>query len=83
VLGEADYKPHDGVLHAGELTDYLLEGMVRDHRLMNPDGSVEPAQRFVMQRGGVVWDDVLWVYPRGEDLRLPEVPPNTLESPAP
>ena len=83
VLGEADYKPHDGVLHAGELTDYLLEGMVRDHRLMNPDGSVEPAQRFVMQRGGVVWDDVLWVYPRGEDLALPSVPPNTLESPAP
>jgi hypothetical protein len=83
VLGEADYKPHDGVLHAGELTDYLLEGMVRDHRLMNHDGSVEPAQRFVMQRGGVVWDDVLWVYPRGEDLALPAVPPNPLESPAP
>ncbi|MBX7193268.1 MAG: caspase family protein [Sandaracinaceae bacterium] len=83
VLGEADYKPHDGVLHAGEFTDYLLEGMVRDHRLMNPDGSVDPSQRFVLARGGVVWDDVLWVYPRGEDLALPEVPPNTLESPAP
>ena len=81
VLGEADYKPHDGVLHAGEFTDYLLEGMVRDHRLMNPDGSVEPAQRFVLQRGGVVWTDVMWVYPRGEDLALPQVPPNTLESP--
>lgn len=83
VLGEADYKPHDGVLHAGEFTDYLLEGMVRDHRLMNPDGSVEPAQRFVLQRGGVVWTDVMWVYPRGEDLALPSLPPNTLESPAP
>ncbi len=83
VLGEADYKPHDGVLHAGEFTDYLLEGMVRDHRIMNPDGSVEPSQRFVLQRGGVVWDDVMWVYPRGEDLALPQLPPNTLESPAP
>lgn len=83
VLGDADAKPHDGVLHAGELTDFLLEGMVRDHRLMNADGSVEPAQRFVMQRGGVVWTDVLWVYPRGEDLALPVTPPNTLESAPP
>jgi hypothetical protein len=83
VLGDADYKPHDGVLHAGELTDFLLEGMVRDHRLMNADGSVEPAQRFVMQRGSLVWTDVLWVYPRGSDLRLPSTPPNTLESMAP
>lgn len=83
VLGDADAKPHDGVLHAGELTDFLLEGMVRDHRLMNADGSVEPAQRFVMQRGGVVWDDVLWVYPRGEDLALPRTPELSLESPAP
>jgi len=83
VLGEADYKPHDGVLHAGELTDYLLEGMVRDHRLMNPDGSVEPAQRFVMQRGSLVWTDVLWVYPRAEDLALPATPPNPLESSPP
>lgn len=82
VLGEADYKPRDGVLHAGELTDYLLEGMVRDHRLMNADGSVEPAQRFVMPRGGVVWNDVLWVYPRGEDLALPSVPNLPLQSAA-
>jgi hypothetical protein len=83
VLGDADAKPHDGVLHAGELTDFLLEGMVRDHRLMNADGSVEPAQRFVMQRGSVVWNDVLWVYPRGEDLALPVTPDLSLESPAP
>ncbi|GAB4195710.1 MAG: hypothetical protein OHK0013_02180 [Sandaracinaceae bacterium] len=83
VLGDADAKPHDGVLHAGELTDFLLEGMVRDHRLMNADGSVEPAQRFVMQRGSVVWNDVLWVYPRGEDLALPVTPALSLESPAP
>ena len=80
VLGDADYKPHDGILHAGELTDFLLEGMVRDHRLMNADGSVEPAQRFVMQRGSLVWTDVLWVYPRASDLLLPSTPPNTLES---
>lgn len=83
VLGDADAKPHDGVLHAGELTDFLLEGMVRDHRLMNADGSVEPAQRFVMQRGSLVWDDVLWVYPRGADLALPMTPALSLESPAP
>jgi hypothetical protein len=83
VLGDADAKPHDGVLQAGELTDFLLEGMVRDHRLMNEDGSVEPAQRFVMQRGSVVWSDVLWVYPRGEDLALPVTPALSLESPAP
>ena len=80
VLGDADYKPHDGVLHAGELTDFLLEGMVRDHRLMNADGSVEPAQRFIMQRGSLVWTDVLWVYPRASDLRLPTTPPLSLES---
>lgn len=80
VLGDADYKPHDGVLHAGELTDFLLEGMVRDHRLMNADGSVEPAQRFIMQRGSLVWTDVLWVYPRASDLRLPTTPPISLES---
>lgn len=80
VLGDADYKPHDGVLHAGELTDFLLEGMVRDHRLMNADGSVEPAQRFIMQRGSLVWTDVLWVYPRASDLRLPTTPAISLES---
>ncbi len=73
VSGEADAKPRDGVLQAGELTDYLLEGMVRDHRLMNRDGSIEPSQRFVMQRGSVGWVNSLWVYPRGEDLALPSV----------
>lgn len=83
VLGDADAKPHDGVLHAGELTDFLLEGMVRDHRLMNPDGSVEPSQRFVLARGGVVWGEILWTYPRGPDLALPSSPPLTLESPPP
>lgn len=83
VLGHADAKPHDGVLHAGELTDYLLEGMVADHRRMNPTGDDDPAQNFVMQRGSVPWTDVLWVYPRQADLSMPEVPSLTLESPRP
>lgn len=83
VLGEGDYKPHDGVLHAGELTDYMVDGFVTDHRLMNPDGALDPSQRLDFRRGSVGWTDVLWVYPRGEDLALPELPAITLESPSP
>jgi hypothetical protein len=80
VLGEADYKPRDGVLHAGELTDYLVDGFTTDHRLMNPEGDLDPSQRLDFRRGSVSWPTVLWVYPRGEDLRMPALPAVSLES---
>ena len=81
VLGEADYKPADGVLHAGELTDYLVDGFTIDHRLMNPEGDLDPSQRLDFRRGSVGWTSVLWVYPRGEDLAMPSLPAVSLESP--
>ncbi len=83
VLGHADAKPHDGVLYAGELTDYLSEGFIRDHRLMNGDGEFDPMQRLVVRRGSVSWNDVLWVYPRGEDLAIPALPSMDLMSAPP
>lgn len=83
VLGEADSRPRDGVLSAGELTDYLNDGFVADHRTMNPSGEVSPAQRLVVRRGAVTWDTTLWVYPRNRDLTLPPVPDNPLQSAAP
>ena len=72
--------PADGVLHAGELTDYLVEGFVTDHRLMNPEGDLDPSQRLDFRRGSVTWPTVLWIYPRGEDLAMPTLPPVSLES---
>ncbi len=83
VLGEADSRPRDGVLHAGELTDYLYDGFVADHRLMNPLGELDPAQRLIVRRGSVTWDQVLWVYPRNADFTLPDLPANPLTSPPP
>ncbi|MCB9594842.1 MAG: caspase family protein [Sandaracinaceae bacterium] len=83
VLGEADARPHDGVLHAGELTDYLNDGFVADHRLMNPVGDLDPEQRLVVRRGAVTWDQVLWVYPRNPDFTLPPLPDVPLMSVAP
>lgn len=83
VLGEADDKPHDGVLYMGELTDYLYEGFVRDDDLMNPPASMGPAQHLLMRRGSVGWNTILWPYPRGEDLQLPLMPPVSLESSPP
>jgi len=83
VLGEADYKPRDGVLHAGELTDYLVDGFTTDHRLMNPEGDLDPSQRLDFRRGSVTWPTVLWVYPRGEDLAMPSLPALSLESASP
>jgi hypothetical protein len=80
VLGEADSRPRDGVLHAGELTDYLNDGFVADHGLMNPDDEIDRAQRLVVRRGAVTWDELLWVYPRNRDLSLPEVPAIPLTS---
>jgi hypothetical protein len=80
VLGHADHKPRDGVLYAGELTDWIVDGFVEDHRLMNPEGRLDPSQRLDLRRGSVVWSTVLWVYPRGEDLRLPPVASAELQS---
>ncbi len=83
VLGEADYKPHDGVLYAGELTDYLYEGFVTDDDYMNPPGHLDPAQHLVIRRGSIGWNTILWAYPRGEDLAIPALPSVSLESSAP
>lgn len=83
VLGEADYKPHDGVLYAGELTDYIYEGFVADDDFMNPPGHLDPAQHLVIRRGSIGWNTILWAYPRGEDLQLPALPAVSLESSAP
>lgn len=83
VLGEADGRPHDGVMHAGELTDYLYDGFVADHRLMNPEAEPEPSQRLVVRRGAVTWSQVLWVYPRNPDLSLPVLPEIPLTSAPP
>ncbi len=83
VLGHADDKPHDGVLYAGELTDFLSERFIQDHRLMNSEGDLDPLQRLVVRRGSVSWSDVLWVYPRGEDLAIPALPTMDLTSTSP
>jgi hypothetical protein len=80
VLGEADSRPRDGVLHAGELTDYLNDGFVADHALMNPEDEIDRAQRLVVRRGAVTWDQLLWVYPRNRDLTLPPLPDAPLTS---
>jgi hypothetical protein len=79
VLGEADARPRDGVLSAGELSDYILDGFVADHRLMNPR-ILDRAQRLDVRRGAVGWDHLLWIYPRNEDLSLPRVPDLPLTS---
>ncbi|HJL14970.1 MAG TPA: caspase family protein [Sandaracinaceae bacterium LLY-WYZ-13_1] len=83
VLGEADSRPRDGVLHAGELTDYLNDGFIADHARMNPASEPDRAQRLVVRRGAVTWDDLLWVYPRHRDLSLPPLPDLPLTSPPP
>ena len=80
VLGRADNAPRDGVLQAGELTDYLYSGFVADHGLMNSPDEIDRAQRLVIRRGSVTWDDVLWVYPRNADLSLPDTPELPLQS---
>ncbi len=80
VLGGADTRPRDGYLQAGELTDALYEGFLRDHRQINPGGEMQPLQRLVVDRGSMRWDEVLWAYPRDEDGTLPLVPDLALES---
>ncbi len=73
VFGHADNKPRDGLLHVGELIDYLVDGYREDHRLMNPENTQSPAQRLDARRT-VGWDRELWVYPRGADLVLAPLP---------
>lgn len=67
VLGFADSRPNDGAMLAGELGDFIIEGGVEHHRNMNPDGSNEPLQRMLIERGSYGWADPLWVFPRAED----------------
>jgi hypothetical protein len=83
VLGEADDRPRDGVLRAGELTDYLYAGFVADHARMNPPGSVAPFQRLDAARGSVPWTQALWLYPRASDGSLAPLPDVALTSAAP
>lgn len=67
VLGHADARPRDGAMLAGELGDYVIEAGVRHHRDMNAEGSNEPLQRLLVERGSYGWNDLLWVFPRRED----------------
>ena len=83
MLGEADARPRDGVLQAGELTDYLYAGFVADHQRMNRPGSNDPYQRLEAARGSVPWTQALWLYPRSPDGALAPVPAVPLTSAAP
>lgn len=84
VLGAADARPRDGFLQAGELTDYLYQGFVRDHASMNPEASVAPLQRLVVARGSIPHTHALWAYPRNPTtLDLYDVPNNPLQSAPP
>jgi len=66
VLGHGDWRPGDGLMTAGELTDYLVESFVDQHDAMNPSGSDSPLQRPIIARGSFNWYDTLWIYPRLE-----------------
>lgn len=83
VLGESDARPNDGVLMAGELTDYVHDGFVRDNDLMNPPGSGDPAQRLIVQRGSLAWGHMLWAYPRSAEGRRIPMSDLPLTSPPP
>ncbi|MEZ4327527.1 MAG: caspase family protein [Polyangiales bacterium] len=77
VLGEADARPSDGVLFAGELSDYVHAGFALDHDLMNPAEAMDAGQHVVIRRGSVAWGQVLWAYPRtagGERIPMPNLP---------
>lgn len=83
VLGEADARPADGWLTAGELVDYIYAGFVRDHTQFNPAGDDAPMQRLVADRGSVPYLQSLWAYPRPPSLELSAVPALPLESAPP
>lgn len=67
VLGDADARPQDTALMAGELGDYLLDSGVEFHRSMNAQGSHDPLQRIIVERGSYNWYDNLWMFPQSED----------------
>ena len=50
---------------------------------MNPENAASPAQRLVVDRGSVGWNQALWLYPRPEDGSLAAMPPNCLQSAPP
>lgn len=83
IMGHADARPRDGVLFAGELTDYLYHGFVVDDALINPPNDMDALQRLVIRRGSLSHGSVLWLYPRNPDLSLPAVPNIALESAPP
>ena len=72
VLGDADSRPADGGLAAGELTDFIYRGFIESHDDMNSDTSTDPYQRLTADRGSVAWNDFLWLYPRRPDGSLIE-----------
>jgi hypothetical protein len=63
VVGDADRRPLDNLLTAGELTDALVDAFAELHTMMNSDTDLSPVQRLVVERGSVGWSDPLWVYP--------------------
>jgi hypothetical protein len=80
VIGDADAMPRDGVLFAGELTDYLHGSFVQYQENINPPGSTQPRQWLVARRGSVGWSDLLWLYPRDPDGSLRPIPQIPLQS---
>lgn len=83
VLGDADFMPRDGALFAGELTDFLHHSFVQHNHHINPEGSSQPMQWLLSDRGSVAWNDPLWLYPRGPNGELLPVPDIPLSSPPP
>lgn len=82
ILGHADAMPHDGVLLAGELTDFLLREFIANADRINAPGSSEPMQWIESDRGSTRWQDLLFFYPRAHDGSLLPTPNVRLESPA-
>jgi len=67
VVGYADSRPGEGILTAGELTDYIVDRYAQYHATINPPGSHAPRQRAVIDRGSVSWETPLWIFPRAAD----------------
>ena len=83
MRGLGDFRPRDGVLNAGELSDYLYVGFLEDQLNMSPPDSMDPMQRLVVRRAGVPYVQPLWVYPRDASLRVPEASDEPLMSAPP
>lgn len=73
ILGDADVRPADGAITAGELTDFLYSGFVTSFEGMNPPAGQDPLQRLVVARGALGWHDLLWIHPRDPSGALPVV----------